>query len=155
MVLDILFVCLFVCQSVSLHLENSSKPHVKMFPLNTINIDHYKPFSFIQYISLYILLSTQKCAVMCLSLCTLQLIHDINRTGLSSVDGGQVQTVWTAGLKDTNSNYIIFSIFIALRNSHRPSLTVSTTDNYSVFMTFVSTETSALLYSTSTVLPDH
>jgi hypothetical protein len=33
-------------------------------------------------------------------------MHDINRTDLISVDeGGQVQTVWTAGLKDTNSNY--------------------------------------------------
>ena len=43
---------------------------------------------------------------MCLSLCILQLIHDINKTELISVDeGGQVQTVWTAGLKDTNSNF--------------------------------------------------
>jgi len=102
-----LFVYLFLSSlSISLRLENSSKPHVKMFPLNTINIDQYKPFSFIPYISLYILLSIQKCAVMCLSLCILQLIHDINRTELISVDdGGQVQTVWTAGRKDTNSNY--------------------------------------------------
>jgi len=46
------FVSLSVSQSVSLHLENSSKPHVKMFPLNAINIDHKKPFSFIPYISL-------------------------------------------------------------------------------------------------------
>jgi len=75
---------------------------------------------------------------------------------LISVDeGGQVQTVWTARLKDTNSNFIIFSICIALRNSHRPSLTVSTAENVSVFMAVVCTETSALLYSPSTVLPDH
>ena len=151
--------CLFVCLFVSLNIENSSKPPVKMFPLNTINIDHYKPFSFIPYISLYILLSTQKCAVMCLSLCILQLIHDINRTELISVnEGGQVQTVWTAGLKDTNSNYQQFStelwvfwakvwvglslsICIALCNSHRSSLTVSTAVNYSVFMAVVCTET--------------
>jgi len=130
-----------------------------MFPLNKINIDHYKPFSFIPYISLYILLSIQKCAVMCLSLCILQLIHDINRTELISVnEGGQVQTVWTAGLKDTNSNYQQFStelwvfwakvwvglslsICIALCNSHRSSLTVSTAVNYSVFMAVVCTET--------------
>ena len=104
-----LFVRLFVFQSVILHLKNSSKPHVKMFPLNTINIDHYKPFSFIPYISSYIILSTQKCAVMCLSLCILQLIHDINRTELISVDeGGQVHTVWTAGLNATNSYFFTF-----------------------------------------------
>jgi len=163
---------LFVCQSVSLHFENTSKTHVKMFPLNTINIDQYKPFSFIPYISLYILLSTRKCAVMCLPLCILQLIHDINRTELISVDeGGQVQTVWTARPKDTNSNYqqfgtelwvlwakvwveLALSICIALCNSHRFSRPVSTADNYSVFMAVICTETSALLYSPSTVLPD-
>jgi len=110
---------------------------------------------------------------MCVSLCILQLIHDINRTELISVDeGGQVQTLWTAGLKDTNSNYqqfstelwvlwakvwvgLALSICIELRNSHRSWRPVSTADNYSVFMAVVCTETSALRYSTSTVLPDH
>ena len=110
---------------------------------------------------------------MCLSLCILQLIHDIDKIELISVDEvGQVQTLWTAGLKDTNSNYqqfgtklwvlwakvwvgLALSICIALCNSHKFSRLVSTADNYSFFMAVFCTETSAPQYSTSTVLPDH
>ena len=59
------------------------------------------------------------------------------------------------GLVGEGVGGVSFSIGIVLRNSHRFSLPVSTADNYSVFMAVVCTETSALLYSPSTVLTDH
>ena len=49
---------------------------------------------------------------------------------------------------------VSFSTGIALRNSHRSLLPVSTADNYFIFKA-VCAEISALLYSPSTVLPDH
>jgi hypothetical protein len=59
------------------------------------------------------------------------------------------------GLVGEGVGEVSFSIGIVLRNSHKSSRPVSTADNYSVFMAVVCTETSALRYSTSTVLPDH
>ena len=104
------FICFFFCQFVS-----QSVWTLKTRPYHPLKCSHSIqliltttnpfPLSRIFLFIFRILLSIQKCAVMCLSLCILQLIHDINRTELISVDGGQVQTVWTAGRKDTNSNY--------------------------------------------------